>query len=956
VTTALLLALIASAFASPADVEAADNLYELGIEAHARAEHATALEHFEASLQILENLPESDPFEVGRVVMGLAIVHRARADYGAARRYAERALAIAEGAFGAEHHNVAQSLSFVAVVAKDEGDLIGARKLYNQALNMQRKLLGPSHTHVAGTLNNLAILLVELGDYDGARDHYTEALEIALDAFGPDDPEIASYLNNLAILLETLGEYAEARVLLERALQLRIAAHGERHPLVANSQTNLAILAKAQGDTERARELFEQALESRRATLPPDHPDIGASLANLGNLAWRQRDLERARTLIIESLDIFGDSHIDTADVQCNLAGVLVDMEQLDEAMALYESCLTTQRAVRGDNHADVAITLSSIADVHSGRGDLASAMELHDQAIAMLEEAVGSDHPDLAGALGRRAKDHASADNIEFAKRDIASALSIWRRRMASIDLLTEREALAYMSRSRGTLDTWLAFHRDDSNVEQAWAETLYWKGAATRRLGQRGHAQRDDPASQALVTDLRETRLMLARRAYSSEGDSDDDAVLDDLRTRKEEIERELARQGGSWAREEASRSAGPAQICERLAAGSVLIDIVRYDEQYVAFVVSNTCAPVRVELGEAKPIEERVEHWRALLADDGGMIRVDREGAEVRDLIWTPIAPHVQNAETLLVIPDAALAAVPFAALPLDDGTYLIERWRVTYLNTAHDLLGKQEASEASGALVLGGVDFGDPSEETTGFCIDRSFPPLPGTAREVAEIQRLWSKGAHRRESMRVLVGRDATEHAVERGLEGRRVVHLATHGFFAGVRCPSALSSGDGTSLDKVVGYNPMLLSGVVLAGVNEADSTDVHDGILTAEEVATLDLRQTDLVVLSACETGLGDIQDGEGVLGLQRGFSLAGARTTVMSMWAVPDELTVRLMGDFYRRFLHRRRPVSAATAMHEAQLEMLRYQRQMLGSGAPGSWAAFVVAGAPNADRERN
>jgi len=195
------------------------------------------------------------------------------------------------------------------------------------------------------------------------------------------------------------------------------------------------------------------------------------------------------------------------------------------------------------------------------------------------------------------------------------------------------------------------------------------------------------------------------------------------------------------------------------------------------------------------------------------------------------------------------------------------------------------------------------------------------------------------------------GAEATATSFADAVTGKRVVHLATHGFFAGPECRSGLAGGQRLGQfggDLGVGFNPMSLSGVVLAGVNlPHDALDPEDGILTAEEVAALDLRGTELVVLSACDTGAGELSSGEGVLGLRRAFSAAGAETMVMSLWAIPDEATRALMDDFYSAYLHKRKPKSAGESLRAAQLEMLRTRRAKFGEARPQDWAAFIVSG---------
>jgi CHAT domain-containing protein len=233
---------------------------------------------------------------------------------------------------------------------------------------------------------------------------------------------------------------------------------------------------------------------------------------------------------------------------------------------------------------------------------------------------------------------------------------------------------------------------------------------------------------------------------------------------------------------------------------------------------------------------------------------------------------------------------------------------------------------------------------------------SFPTLKGTLQEVREVSGLWSGSAVAKEESRVLVGRDASESALKKEAHKYRVLHFATHGFFLGDSCPPPLAgtravgrlvSKSTTQSAAPKTGNPLLLSGLALAGANrrQAAGPDEDDGILTAEEVASLDFDGVEWAVLSACNTGLGEIRSGEGVLGLRRAFQIAGARTVITSLWSVEDDATRLWMRALYEGRL--KRNLNTADAMREASLSVLRARRSAGQSTDPFFWAAFVAAG---------
>jgi len=492
---------------------------------------------------------------------------------------------------------------------------------------------------------------------------------------------------------------------------------------------------------------------------------------------------------------------------------------------------------------------------------------------------------------------------------------------------------------------------HQDDPRA--SWRATLHWKGMVSRAVRGRHSAlsHLPDPEVAEEMAALQRVRVEIAGPVLAPSDVADLDqrqARIRELTADKERLERELSVVSRAFGASLAIRDVKAEAVCEALPEDSVMVDylLYRHDEEprYLAFVVhGHDCSVERVELGPAEPIDQVIGRHRELLASPDELTRrVDRSGVEVRARVWDPVVDHLDGRH-VLIAPDAALTGVSFVTLPLDDGRYLLETDRVFgYLDSAADLLRWVEPPqvEASGALLVGAVDFDLPSARPTPWrstCLAERFEPLLETRREV-EVLAARLRRKRPRESIHMVQGTSATVSAVAGAATGRRLIHLATHGFFATGRCRSILEP------DQLgAGLNPMALSGVVLAGANTPRGED--DGIWSAQEVAGMDLEGTELVVLSACSTGLGEVRSGEGVLGLRRAFAAAGARTLVMSLWQIPDAETAVVMDTLYARTL-RRRAWTVMDALREGQLEVLRANRE-LGEARPGSWGAFIAAG---------
>ena len=317
--------------------------------------------------------------------------------------------------------------------------------------------------------------------------------------------------------------------------------------------------------------------------------------------------------------------------------------------------------------------------------------------------------------------------------------------------------------------------------------------------------------------------------------------------------------------------------------------------------------------------------------LAASDRGQTSFQAGAEQLHELLFEPAAWSLADIDHIIVSPDQFFGAVPLGILRDRDGRYLIERFKFTYISDAGLLRTIAETDgprdDPTSILVAGEIDYG----------VGAAWSPLPGTALELSDL-------GERFDSATILRGADATAAALRDALPNARVAHLATHGFFlegdeAGIHHDDATRGSAEQAL--IDGTPPGARAGLVLAGANDPSA----DAILTADEVGWLDLSGLDLVVLSACETGLGQTVGGEGMQSLQRAFHLAGARTVIASLWKVDDDATAMLMRDFYRG-LHEK-GLAPSDALHAAQLALLAHNRATYGEARPWTWGAFVLSG---------
>ncbi|WP_231848236.1 CHAT domain-containing tetratricopeptide repeat protein [Gloeobacter violaceus] len=856
--------------------------------------------------------------------------------YREAQPLAERALAIRTKALGEKHLEVAQSLHSLGNLYLKQGNYAGAEPLYRRALAIREKALGPNHPEVARSLNSLAVLYIDRGNYAGAESLHKRALAIREKALGGEHPDVIQTLNNLAALHAERGDYTEAGLLFRRALALLEKALGPDHPEVARGLNNLAALYGRLGDYTEAGLLFRRALALLEKALGPDHPEVARSLNNLATLYGRLGDYTKAEPLSQRALSI------------------------LEKAL--------------GTEHPEVGQSLVNLAIPRRKRGDYTEAEPLIRRALLLREKFLGPEHPDVATGFEELALLRLGQDRLDDARQALQKAIDIQEQNLAlNLSSTSQSQNQAYLATLKDTADfaLWLHLARlgdDPEAARLALTAALSRKGRvleeatlALARLRRRLPADRQQPLQQ-----LADARAQLASLVFQESGPLPSEqyqARVGELRQRVRRLEDGLEGTGGPLRM--LTRPLSLQAVQQALPKDAVLVEFVLYrpfdakaatpDRQfgasrYAAYLLRPTGAPLGVDLGDARQIDDLVTAWHSWLLDptspvDGPVHKLARL---LHQKLLAPLGSQLQ-AKHLLIAPDGQLNTLPFAALVGQDGHPLLQDHTLTYLVSGRELPRLAQASSAprSAPLVLGGPDFAraaaglspatqqragpDYGAETrleenlrspalTGFTVR----PLPGAKVEAAAVARLLGIP-----STELLTGARATENALK-ATRSPALLHLATHGFFLK----------DQGGAEKEIGLQePLLRSGVALAGFN-ARSSGTEDGVLTALEAQGLDLEGTELAVVSACQSGAGAVVGGEGVQGLRRALALAGTRSQVLALWPVGDRTTADLMERFYRRLAA---GAGRSEALRQAQLAVSGQQRR----SHPFWWASFAASG---------
>ena len=894
-------------------------------------------------------------------------------------------------------------------------------------LQQAKKEFGGDDPRTADLLEQLGDLYQLAGDFARAEPCYQRALEIfhksseppAPPLFGPRKdneplyhPGYVNAMRKLAGVYLQLGQYNRAWPLLGQVLKITERQLGKTHPQYADALGYLAELHMHTGDYTRALVLYQQALEIRKAAGEPDR-EYAVCLHNLGLLYERTGQYERAEPLLKKdsriTKSIAGSEHPDYAHSLATLAFLYIRMERYSQAEPLLRRALELYRKTLGKEHPSCIRALNNLGYLYIFSGSYDRAEELLDEATRLRKKVLGAMHPDVADSLNDLA-------TVCYAKRDYARAAETFREALRitrhfmdlTSTLQSERQQLAMTEKFRERLDLYLSLAaRAGLSGDEVYPEVLAWKGAVFGRQ-QRLRLMRGNPQSVERFEALRRTAGQLATLALAGGAAGNREGwkkKVFELTEQKERLERDLSRDLADFRQDAKRRSRTPKQVQACLPDKLALVDFLEYTHwdftkekkvvkrgRLAAFLVRPGRPIKMMSLGAVEPIAEAIDRWRSAYGRPSmakGFVAADR----LRELVWQPLEPDLDGIETVLISPDGATARLPFGAISgRKPKSYLIERYSIVLLPVPQLLpelvasLHEKTAGEPLRAslLVLGEVDYG----AAAGVTGQRSagplaapggqgrvlteFPPLDFTRGEILSVRDSFEL-SHPEGRVRTLRRGLATEAAFRKLAPQCRVLHLATHGFFAPAKLQTAFSGVPSRQADAnallgpteelfgpggVARFHPGLLSGLALAGANRPATAGGDDGILTALEVAELDLRGVELAVLSACQTGLGKVAGGEGLLGLQRAFQVAGARSVMASLWKIHDDATRKLMERFYQNLWEKK--MGKLQALREAQLWMMHEAGQrglvVLKEGQPPIkdrplppyyWAPFVLSG---------
>ena len=795
-------------------------------------------------------------------------------------------------------------------------------------MEIRKRVLGESHPDYSTSLNNLANYYSYLGDYTKAIEQGTQAMEIDKRVFGESHPSYATILANIANYYSHLGDYTKAIELGTQALKIRKRVLGESHPDYATSLNNLASDYSHLGDYSKAVELGTQAMGIHKRVFGESHPDYANSLSNLAYYYSYLGDYTKAIKLGKQALEIrkrvFGESHPDYANSLNNLAGYYSDLGDYSKAVELGTQAQEICMRVLGESHPSYATSLSNLATYNYLNGNFRDALKLWLNCALHKKEIFLSQ---FKGLTNRTRGTFWNKNKNEFT--DLPS-FCVKAGGKAGVGEVYDNSALF----AKGLL----------LNAETSLRDLILESGdsAAVKQF---------DAMQMIRMTLNKQYEKPIADRKLN----------CDSLEHMAEQMERELMKSSKAFGDFTRNLTVTWKDVQKGLGDDDVAIE-------FLASPVLGSDSILYVAL----TLKKGYDKPKMITLFEERELRMVRESKwyttpELCKLIWGPLTDELKGVRNVYFSPSGALYNIGIEQLPCSATENIGERYNMFRLSSTRELaLRHDKPSEKSSAL-YGGLRYYVPPTEllaynrAKGYSRSSSsrdvFERLPETKTEVDNITALLK--AHSYGEPAIYEGDEGTEESFK-ALSGKRtsIIHLATHGSYI---TPTAaekqrkrdmmkrltfLRAGDdrqSSEEDEALTRSFLVMSGGKMLWTSDSIPEGVDDGLLTAQEISRLDLRGCDLAVLSACETGLGDISS-EGVMGLQRGFKKAGVQSIVMSLWKVADRPTQEFMTEFYRH-------LTAGEGKRASFLAAQRFLKEKYPTNLPQDearppyWASFIL-----------
>ena len=932
-----------------------------------------AMEYHTRALEIQKEVVGENHPDYARSLNNIGTLYSSMGEYKNALKYYFQAKDIKEKIIGTEHPDYATSLNNIGNVYKEMGDYQNALRYLVKGLEIKKKTLGEEHPSYAVSLINIGSMYSNMGDHSNALKYYIEAMNILKNTVGESSPYYAISMDNVGSTYTDIGDFHNALLYLNHAMEIRKATVGEESLDYANSVNNLGSLYDNMGDYAKALVYYKQALELQRRLRGEEHVNYIISLNNVGHIYSELGDYENALKYNMQSAELrkkmLGEDHPAYAFSMNNLGAIYNELGEYDTALDYYERALKIIDK-SGDNNVYAATFLNNASAVYLKIGDYQKALEASTKAIEINKNILGEEHLDYAKSLN-------FISNAQYRLKKFSEAInsdrlatnSRKRNLISNFSFMTAHERESYWDANNEYFSSSI---RMACNV---LADTVVAKTAYDNELIIKGLLLASEisltntimeSGDSALISEYETMKTMhlqlnkelekpIAERVYN----------CDSLENEIQKMERRIMEKSKEFGDVTHFIKIDWKEVQNSLKPNDVAIEFSNFIEndttKFVALVLTkNMEAPVCVPLFnqfELQKLQRGIAPAKTETSTDdenrgATTVAAKRQGIYeskgLYDMLWKPLEKYFPENPRIYFAPSGMLHQIAVEYAPTGNGKTISDKYEIYRVSSTRFLAMDYMPKPFKNSVLYGGIYY-DSDTTTMKQESDRystrsatsytsfadfnrdeergSINYLPGTKTEVEDIV---GKLKKKRIKSQLYEGSQANEESFK-ALSGSdiSVLHIATHGFF--------LPTDEKLSGDQSLIQSGLLLSGANYAWQNKPLPEGVEDGILTAKEISFMDLRKTDLVVLSACQTALGEIT-GEGVFGLQRGFKKAGARTIIMSLWPVDDNATLLMMTEFYTN-------LTKGMSKREAFLTAQNKVKTTVGFENPRYWAAFIM-----------
>ncbi len=906
----------------------------------------------------------------------LANVRSNLGQYRQAEELLDEALGIQARTVGKTHRSYANTMSSLANLYFEIGDFQRADRMYNNCKPLFKKIHGAQHPEYATLMNNIGYYYRERGDFDRSEKSLLIALEIQHNTFGDNHPDNMAVLTNLSHVYLARNDLQMAQEYLVASHEIAKNYFGTNGPDYAVSLNNLATYYSKVGDYDKAEVLYQEALEKRKEIFGNEHKEYSTSLNNLATMYMsraidtkspeqQESDANNAEKYFLEALvvdSVLGMlNHPDHGSHLNNLAELYRITFRDKEAEDLFLKCLAIEEENFGKDHVSSALTYHNLALLHAGSKNYELAEKYAVIAMEIKKKAYGLGNMSSENNLLSLAYIYEMSGQLDLSDDYYRQAMDSKNRLIErSFDYMSEIEKSKYLKSSAhfNNLFASHALNYSDQNAELAamlYDIELKDKGALLRSSSKMKNAILDseDASLIASYEDWIGVRQQLSK-LYTMPLESRD-VDVEDLELQANELEKTLV-SGSADFRTRKTNPPDWKMVQKALDASEAAIEFTHFDfikedsveEIYCALVLTKSMdKPELIKLFGTNDLEGIIGSSGGTTIDFVSKIYGNKNSSptSLYDLVWGKIDPLLSETETVYISASGLLHKIAFSAILSNEKIFLSDRYEIHNLNSTSQIASLKSAESGSdirNLCVFGGAIYQTEKSEM------EVWSYLEGTKIEAEKISDLAEKSKVECSSF---IGEFATEGNFknQESQASAAIIHIATHGFFYSTVGETKMEEdtafddlafrGSGIGLKTFVqNENPLMRTGLVFTAANDVWSqTDFsgEDGVLTAYEVSTMNLENTELVVMSACETGLGDIRGSEGVYGLQRAFKIAGVNQLIMSLWQVPDKETSEFMISFYEKLLSTR----------DIRKSFADTQAEMRSKYDPYYWGAFIL-----------